>query len=67
MPSVVITLALLVLTGLLALFFAFIFVIALIETIKEMRKPKPLGINAGLGFRGELGVKLIKKGQPIPQ
>jgi hypothetical protein len=53
--------------GLIVLFFGVMFVIALIQTIKELRSKKPVGFNAGLGFGGDLGVKLIRKGQPIPQ
>ena len=50
------------------LFFLYVFIVALILTIKEMRHPKG-GVNfeAGQKFSGELGVQLIKKGQPIPQ
>jgi hypothetical protein len=57
----------LVIVGLIVLFFLYVFIIALKETIKEVRTPKDVGFEAGQTFHGELGVKLIKKGQPIPQ
>lgn len=65
---VMIKLALLIVIGLVVLYFGAVFVIALIQTIKETRRGGQVAsgqdFNAGLGFGGELGVKLIRKPKP---
>jgi hypothetical protein len=51
------------LLGIVTFFFAYVFVVALVKTIKEFRQSKPAGFNAGVGFGGELGIKHIRKKQ----
>jgi hypothetical protein len=49
--------------GILVVFFVYIFVVALIKTVKEFRCPDSTGMNAGVSFGGELGIKHQKKAQ----
>jgi hypothetical protein len=52
---------LIILGSLLALLLLYIFTMALIATVKEFRQPKPSGMDASMGFGGELGIKHKRK------
>jgi hypothetical protein len=53
--------SLIILGSLFALLVLCVFVMALIATIKEFRQPKPSGMDASMGFGGELGIKHKRK------
>jgi hypothetical protein len=56
--------ALIIAIMLIFLFFNYILVLSIIETVRQIRNPPPpqgLNFEAGLGMGGDLDVKLIKK------